>query len=362
MGLYHHDKVCRPLSGAQTESLLVNSYVWVVPSVLGTLNLSLNATSIVLMLFYFPLVLALGLVFGMFMLGTVAIVGLTIVFEFLYKYVAPPIKILYKYVAPPIKWSLWHVSWLLRIVWSALEGIVPSIRYLARVRLKREVMAKSRSVCLDLENGRYASSSGSVLHVAETQKTWIEPHSDSSDLSIAARFPSQQIPQAGDTEPSKNLLSNFALKAGICEHSNDWHCWACGVQACSQCSISKCGLPSTTQHFFCEPRCSRCYLNTMCGILPAKKSITCSHRQDRCEMLQTPRVCRSCSENCSGDELLRRLEKLEREELLHLARHNLKCGVCENRLQPKGPRWWTCCDCNEECNSDCHPSWSRIPE
>ena len=351
MGLYHHDKVRRPVSGAQTTFLLANSYVWVVPSVLGTLNLSDNAASIVLLLFYFPIVIALGLGLGMFMLGTAALYGLIIVFEFLYKY-----------VAPPIKWSLWHLSWPLRSVWSALEGVVPSIRYLARVRHKRNLMAKSRSGCFDLEKGRYASSSGSVLHVPETHKTWIEAHSDSSKLTLAAGFPSQQMIQAGDTESSKKTLSRCVLNVGICGHSNDWHCWACGVQACSQCSVLICGLPSTTQHFFCEPRCSGCYLKTMCGTLPAKKTKPCSHRQVRCDMSQTPRFCRSCSENCSGDELLRRLEKCEREELFHLARHNLKCGVCEKRLQPKGPRWWTCCDCNEECNSDCHPSWSSTPE
>ena len=318
-----------------------------IPSILGCLNLSWDVTQIVLVLFFFPVVIACGIA----VLGFAAAYGL-------YKW----FSWLYRYVSPPIKWSLWHLSWPLRIVWSTLVGIVPSIRYTARARLKRVLTEKSRSASLDLEKGRYASSSGSVLHMAETHRTWIEPHRNFSNLSQASNSKSQQPTQAGNTGSSIESLSKVALSARICGHSNDWHCWACGVQACSQCSVEISGLPQTTQHFFCEPRCSRCYLNTMCGILPAKRSKPCSHRQDRCKMLQTPRVCRSCSENCSSDKLLRRLEEREREELLHLARQNLKCGVCEKRLQPKGPRWWTCCDCNEECNSDCHPSWSKIPE
>ena len=306
-------------------------------------------TKIVLLLFFFPVVLACGVVF----LGSVAAYGL-------YKLAAYMFSRLYPYVSPPIKWSLWHLSWPLRIVWSTLAGIVPSIRYMARARSKRLLTEKSCSGSLDLEEGRHTSSSGSVLHMAKPHRTWIQPHTNFSNLSQASNSKSQQVTQAGDAGPSNESLSKVALKARICGHSEDWHCWACGVQTCSQCSVS--GLLKTTPHFFCEPRCSRCYLNTMCGILPAKKSKPCSHRQDRCKTLQTPRVCRSCSENCSPHELAGRLEEREKEELLHLARHNLKCGVCEQRLQPKGPRWWTCCDCNEECNSDHHPSWSKIPE
>ena len=307
---------------------------------------------IVLAIFFFPVILALGL--ALLVYG--AVYGLyKVVAYILYK----SFSRLYPYVSPPIKWSLWHLSWPLRIVWSTLVGIVPSIRYMARARSKRVLMEKSCSRSLDLEEGRQPSSSGSVLHMAETHRTWIEPLPIYSNLSQASDSKSQQPTQAGDTNES---LSKVALKVRICGHSKDWRCWACGVQACSQCSVEISGLPQTTQHFFCEPRCSRCYLNTMCGILPAKKSKPCSHRQDRCKTLQAQRVCRSCSENCSADELLGGLEERERKELLHLARHNLKCGVCEQRFQPKGPRWWTCCDCNEECNSDCHPQWSKEPE
>ena len=347
MGLHHDDKVRSPLSRFQEPFLFVNSYMWTIPSMLGTLNQSWNVTGNLLLLFFSPLPLLLGI----YMRSIKAAYILFVCFGWLYIY-----------IWPPIPWPLWHLSWPLRIVWSTLVGIVPSIRYRARAKLKRIVMERSCSGSLDLEKGRYASSSGSVLHVAETYKTWIEPHPDSSNPSLAAGPLTQQPMQAGDIDPLKETVSKAGLKARICGHSNDWHCWACGLQACSQCSVEVSGLPQTTQHFYCEPRCSRCYLNTMCGILPAKKSKPCSHRQDRCKTLQTPRVCRSCSENCSGDKLLRRLEEREREELIHLARHNLKCGVCENRLQPKGPRWWTCCDCNEECNSDYHPSWSKIPE
>ena len=268
----------------------------------------------------------------------------------------------FRYAWPPIKWSLWHLSWPLRIVWSAFVRFVPSIRYMVRARLKRIVMKKHWSGSLDLEKGRCASSSGSVLNVAGTHNTQVQSYPNYSNLSLASSSKPQQPIQAGDTMSSREPLPKVSLNVGICGHNHDWHCWACEAQACTQCSVEISGLPPTTQHFFCEPRCSRCYLNTMCGILPSKKFKSCSHRQNRCKTLQTPRVCLSCSENCSGDELVTRLGEREREELLHLARHNLKCGVCEQRLQPKGPRWWTCCDCNEECNSNYHPPWSKIPE
>ena len=311
--------------------------------------MSWNVTLIVLILCFFPVIIALGIAAGIVMIGFGAA-------YLIYKW----FLWLYPYASPPIKWSLWHLSWPLRIVWSAFVGIVPSIRYMVRARLKRLAMKKSWSGSLDLEKGRCASTSGSVLDVAGTHNTQMQPYPNVNMASSSQ--PRQQPVQASNITSSRELLSKVSLNVGICGHNHDWHCWACEAQACTQCSVEISGLPPATQHFFCEPRCSRCYLHTMCGILPSKKSKSCSHRQNRCETLQTPRVCLSCSKNCSGDELVRRLGERESEELLHLARHNLKCGVCERRLEPKGPRWWTCCDCNEECDSNYHPPWSKVPE
>ena len=351
MGLCHHDKVRSPLSKVQEISLLDYSYTWTIPSILGNLNLSWSTTKIVLVLVFSPIVLALGIGFaiGVLVLSAASMLKMCVLW-------------LYKYVSPPIKWSLWHLSWPLRITWFTLKGIVPSFRYMARARLKRVLMDKTDSVSLDLEKGRrHASSSGSVHRMAEPHNPRIGLHPNLSNRSLVSNSPIQQPIQAGDAE-STEFLSEVSPTAPICGHGNDWHCRTCGKQACFQCSVKIADFPPTTRHFFCEPRCSRCYLNTMCGVLPAKKAEPCSHRQYRCKTLPTPRVCRSCSEDRSGDELLRRLGEQEREELLHLARHNLKCGVCETRLRPKGPRWWTCCDCNQECHSDLHPPWSKIPE
>ena len=292
MGAYHHDMVSSPLSRSQEIFLLVNSYTWTISSILGALNLSWKVTKIVLLTFFFPVVLA----FGIIVLGFLA--ACTLYRWFLW---------LYRYVSPPIKWSLWHLSWPLRILWFILVGIVPSVRYMTRARLKWVLKRRSCSGSLDLEKGRHVSSPGSVLRTADTHQIWIEPHPSSSNPRLASDSPTQQPTQAGDTESSKESLSKASPRARSCEHGDDWHCWACGIQACSQCSVEVSGFPQTTQHFFCEPRCSRCYLNTMCGVLPAKKSKPCSHRQNRCKTLQKPRVCRSCSENCSDDELLRRL-------------------------------------------------------
>lgn len=300
------------------------------------------------MLCFFPLVLVFGL--GMLAYGA----AYTLFRGFLW---------VFRYAWPPIKWSLWHLSWPLRIVWSAFVGIVPSIRYMVRARRKRTVMKRYWSASLDLEKGQCASSSGSVLNVAGTHNAQVPSHPNYSILSLASSSQPQQPTQAGDIMSSREPLPNISLNVGTCGHYHNWHCWACEGQACIRCSVEISRLPPTTQHFFCEPRCSRCYLNTMCGILPSKKkSKPCSHRQNQCKTLPTSRVCLPCSQNCSADELVRRLEERERQELIHLARHNLKCGVCERRLQPKGPRWWTCCDCNEECNSNYHPPWSKIPE
>ena len=309
-----------------------------------------------LILVFLPLVLALGIGFGISCLGFLAFVKLK---EFGVW--------LYPYVSPPIKWSLRHLSWPLRITWFAFRGIVPSFRYMYRARLKRALMEESVSASLDLAKGRekgqrHASSSGSILSMAKPHKARIETSPNLSNRSLDLNSPTRQLRQAGDVKRSTEPLSNVLPTALICGHRNNWHCRTCGTQACFQCSVEISDTPPTTHHFFCEPRCSRCYLNTMCGVLPAKKQKPCSHRQDRCKQLPTTRVCRSCSENRSGDAILRRLSEQERQELLHLARHNLKCGVCETRLRPKGPRWWTCVDCNQECNSDLHPPWSKIPE
>lgn len=304
------------------------------------------------MLAFSPLVLALGMGFEILALGYFAASMLKVFLVWLYPY-----------VSPPIKWLLWYLSWPLRITWFALKEIVPLVRYVARLRLKWILMEESGSASLDLEKGRrHASSSGSILRMIGLHKPRIESHSSFPMRNLASKSPTQQPRQASDAESSTEPLSNASPTAPICGHGNGWHCPTCGNQACFQCSVELSNSLPTTQHFFCEPRCSRCYLNTMCGVLPAKKQESCSHRQDRCRTLPTPRVCRSCSENRNGDALLRTLGEQEREELLHLARHNLKCGVCETRLRPKGPRWWTCCDCNQECNSDLHPPWSKTPE
>ena len=356
MGLCHHDKVGGPLSKVQKKSLPDYSYAWTIPSILGNLGLSKKTTVIMLMLLFFPLVLALGMGCGILYLGFLVVVMLK---KFGVR--------LYPYVSPPIKWSLRHLSWPLRITWFALKGIVPSFRYMYRARLKRALMEEAVSVSLDLETGRekgqrHAFSLGSILSMVEPHKAHIETTPNLPNPSLALNSATRQPRQAGDAKCSTESLPNVPLTALICGHGNNWHCRTCGTQACFQCSVEISDTPPTTQHFFCEPRCSRCYLNTMCGVLPAKKQKPCSHRQDRSRMLPTLRVCRSCSENRSGDGILRRLSEQEKQELLHLARHNLKCGVCETRLRPKGPRWWTCCDCNQECNSDLHPPWSKIPE
>ena len=351
MGLCHYDKVRSSLSKVQKISLHNYSYTWTIPSIIGNLNLSWKTTVLVLKLVFFPLVLAFGMVCGIYYLGFHAAVKLIDLGTWLYPY-----------VSPPIKWSIRHLSWPLRITWFALKGIVPSFRYMYRARLKWVLMEGSVSPSHDLEKGRRcASSSGSIPSMAEPHRARIEIPPDLSHRSLALNSPTRQPRQAGGAESS---IESFSNVAPICGHGNDWHCRTCGTQACFQCSveISNTPPPTTTPHFFCEPRCSRCYLNTMCGVLPAKKQKPCSHRQDRCNTLPTPRVCRSCSENRSGDAILRGLEEQERQELRHLARHNLRCGVCETRLRPKGPRWWTCCDCNQECNSDLHPPWSKVPE
>jgi hypothetical protein len=351
LGVCDHDKVRSPLRIVQEIFLLGHSYTWTVLSILGLLSLRRDSIVITLLIFFFPIVLLLALGFAITVL---AVLIANILREWCSK-ISP-------YVSPPIKWLLWHLSWPLRIVWTTLVRIVPSIRYMARAQCKRTLMEASSPGSLDVEKGQYVSSSGSVLYMAKIRDAWIEPPPNVSNPNPASNSLIQQPTQAADTEVLNESSGKESLNARICGHGGDGHCWACGVQACSQCSIEISRLPQTTLHFFCEPRCSGCYLKTMCGTLPTKKLKPCSHRQDRCMTLQTPRACLSCSENCREEELLRRLEEQEKEELLHLARHNLKCGVCEKRLQPKGPRWWTCCDCNEECNSDFHPPWSRVPE
>ena len=344
MGLCHHDKVGRFIVSQKFQKIIylypIYSYTWTIPSIIGDFALSRQTTVIVLTIVFFPLVLALGMGCAIFYLGFLAVVKLRDFGVWLYH-------------SPPMKWSIRHLGWPLRITWFALKGIVPSCRYMYRARLKWILMEESVSASLDLEKGRRraSSSSGSIASMAE-------PH--------RARIESRQPRQAGGgAESSIESFSNVAPTARICGHGNDWHCRTCGTQACFRCSVEISNPPPTTRHFFCEPRCSRCYLNTMCGgVLPRKKQKTpCSHRQDRCKLLPTPRVCRSCAEDRGGgDAILRRLGELEREELWHLARQNLKCGVCETRLGGNGPRWWTCCDCNQECDSELHPPWSKVPE
>ena len=311
----------------------------------------MEAIIIALLVSFSPIVLLIALGF--------AIIGLAGLIIFFLRKWWPKI---YPYVSPPIKWLFWPLSWLLRTAWTSLVRIVPSIRYMARAQRKRTLMEASSPGPLDLEKGQYVSSSGSVLHMTQIRDTWIAPPPDVSNPNLASNSPIQQPTQAADARALNKASGKEFRIARICGHGGSGHCYACSVQACSRCSVKISKPLQTTLHFFCEPRCSGCYLKTMCRTLPTKKSKPCSHRQDRCQTLPTSRVCLSCSENYSEEELLRRLEEQEREELLHLARRNLKCGVCEKRLQPKGPRWWTCCDCNEECNSDYHPPWFKVPE
>ena len=131
------------------------------------------------MLVFFPLVLALGMGWGILCLGYLA-VGKLRKFGIW----------LYPYVSPPIKWSLRRLSWPLRITWFALKGIVPSFRYMYRARLKWVLVEESVSASLDLEKGRekgrrYASSSGSILSMAKPHKARIETPPNLSNRSLA---------------------------------------------------------------------------------------------------------------------------------------------------------------------------------
>lgn len=376
MDLCHHGQVRSPSTQQDSGDILSSSeysYAWTIPSILGDLCLSWTPTVVIFILAFSPLLIAFGIVFG---IGALAFLAAKMLWKALVW--------LYPYVSPPFKWLLWYLSWPLRISWFALKGVVPLVRFIARTRRKWiliEDEESSAEVSLDdLEKGhgrRHISSPGSSLlrMVVGLRKSSKVPHPNDFSLEILDPIPTQQPRQAGGgAEASSEPLLNAAPPtAPICGHSNDWHCRTCGNQTCFQCSVEISDSPSTTPHFFCEPRCSRCYLNTMCGGVfsptpTAKKQKNqkrnlnpCTHRQNRCKSLPKPRICKQCAanENTSTDVLLRVIVEQERKELIHLARENLKCGVCEKRLRPKGgPRWWVCCDCNEECGSGVHPSWS----
>ena len=146
------------------------------------------------------------------------------------------------------------------------------------------------------------------------------------------------------------------LRWKTCQQGNKVQCWCCRIQICKGCSVKvRPGIPQTSRHLqYCEPRCSRCYFQNMCGRKSGSK--LCNHLQNR-----EQNVCSSCSHLAEEVRLMRREEK-EMVELQHLARHNLRCSLCMRRLPPTGPRWWGCSECGLECTVDYHPAWSKSPE
>lgn len=283
---------------------IVVSYTTTVVAILGIMPLGKEDAIAAVAISFLPVTLVL-LLFGA--LGAAAMFLWT-KFRKLWPHIAP-------YVEPPLKWVFLVSTSPLWLLGCALWNAVPSVRYISRLRqkqTKRDGLGRSG---LDVENS----------------------------LDVVPLLPTTDLP---------NPL--------VCTHREHLICSFCQVQTCEECSTEINRLPETRPHFFCEPRCSRCYYKSMCNILPIKKSEPCPHRQHHCSKLQAPRACLSCSEKCSDEDLLRKLEEQEAAELRHLARHNVRCGVCETRLKPDGPRWWTCCDCNEECNSGFHPAWSTM--
>jgi hypothetical protein len=131
-------------------------------------------------------------------------------------------------------------------------------------------------------------------------------------------------------------------------------------QACEyQSNISL--TPQTTSHIlYCQPRCSKCYYAKNCK-WGEKSPCSCYYLRRRVEALGSIRLCSYCS-HLSRKNILSRIEDNESSEIQHLARQQLRCGQCEQKLSPSGPRWWCCSQCSNECVSGYHPAWAGMAE
>lgn len=185
--------------------------------------------------------------------------------------------------------------------------------------------------------------------------------SDLSRLTLTSKFLHYRLMTGGEAAVLLDFSAPGFLRWKSCQQGNKAQCWCCRIQICRGCSIEvRPGIPQTSCHLrYCEPRCSKCYLQSMCG--RKSGSELCNHLRNLYMTNEKQDVCSSCSQLTKEERLMRREEK-ELVELQHLARHNLRCGLCERRLPPTGPRWWACSECGSECTVDYHPAWSKSPE
>lgn len=217
---------------------------------------------------------------------------------------------------------------------------------------------------------------------------------DIVNLSLASKSVRQAI--FGSLELNQERTQQ--LRVNTCYSELKSQCWACGTQTCTVSnarldSISKltvhwqscqfnrdCEETTASVHLRrCRAQCSKCYLMEFCSkwkyycncrtsqTNPSAAnsyssyrpyySTTSTCRSEQEATIQLHRVCRSCM-IMNKSELMAMSEKREKEEIRHLARQPLRCSVCEDFLESKGPRWWICSYCKLECRSNVHPPWA----
>jgi hypothetical protein len=103
-----------------------------------------------------------------------------------------------------------------------------------------------------------------------------------------------------------------------------------------------------------KPYCSECFRESCCHAGPFELSpqCCCNESQKMCDVL----VCRGCN-GLPNWELRPKRDEKALKNLRATGRGNMKCARCAQPLPLKGPRWWRCALCDQECRSNVHSTW-----
>jgi hypothetical protein len=265
-----------------------------------------------------------------------------------------------------------------RMLWRLLNNVGPTYRFIARRHAKWARHRKELSEAQDKRKKAAIAAGRSVAQaVFPSSHIPMQPGvaEDTGPVELVQLF--NEIGSGSEMQHMNDLrdraifstpnaaLALEKLRGVTCEPGSRASCWACGIGICALCKVhTEAQVPLTTCHLAqCTPRCSSCYYNTECQNKYRKslwsspcnvhKVRTTANLKEKAGELRD--LCRACA--ASSPEIVREArEEREVQEMRHLAKGILRCGLCKRTLGKKGPRWWVC-DCLAECSSEYHAAW-----
>ena len=170
------------------------------------------------------------------------------------------------------------------------------------------------------------------------------------------RHPRQYEPPIYGVNILMHEVRQELLSSVTCDRAGRSSCWACSIQICRTCtSQSRVDAALIQQHMdSCTPYCHKCYFRALCsGLRSDDHSSGCSGLSRSTSRDQMRSLCRPCSGQPSTATCKRRTQK-EIRELQLLANQAMRCANCDSGLSERGPRWWICDACKQECTNECH--------